>query len=313
MLCFLLQFVHIIVLSLFAIVILRPELIQQQPNGEVVIDLDGGAGNNQSTVHVHLAKMTNGRKLICCIQMWWVHSLKTITSKTYRHCRYKFFSYFREQVCWISSHCGFVVCYTVTNLRSCQGKYHPWHVKWSIKHRNPQILHVRGVILFQGQPGYLMPFFCLQVFDFCLTCLTIVGYFSYVPNIKRWIEVQVRNFLAFLFTVARFFWQRWKYRCNMWRNDDFFWTKESWYLLQCCMISNAHWLCVNEIYLHFQESLPFKKELLAMDNDWLMLFAIMFFVMIMTIKVGTKKPRENLNKARRYYISQIFLPVFKSL
>ena len=56
-----LQFVHIIVLSLFAIVILRPELVQQQPNGELVIDLDGGAGNNQSIVHVHLAKMTNGK------------------------------------------------------------------------------------------------------------------------------------------------------------------------------------------------------------------------------------------------------------
>ena len=31
-----------------------------------------------------------------------------------------------------------------------------------------------------------------------------------------------------------------------------------------------------------------------MDNDWLMLFAIMFFVMIMTIKVGTVKSYKNV-------------------
>ena len=30
-----------------------------------------------------------------------------------------------------------------------------------------------------------------------------------------------------------------------------------------------------------------------MDNDWLMLFAIMFFFMIMTIKVGTVKSYKN--------------------
>ena len=40
--------------------VLRPELVQQQPNGELVIDIDGGTGDNQSMVHVHLAKMTNG-------------------------------------------------------------------------------------------------------------------------------------------------------------------------------------------------------------------------------------------------------------
>jgi len=42
----------------------------------------------------------------------------------------------------------------------------------------------------KGQPGYLMPFFCLQVFDFCLACLSVVCYFSYMPNIKQWIEAQ---------------------------------------------------------------------------------------------------------------------------
>ncbi|XP_005107486.1 lysosomal-associated transmembrane protein 4B [Aplysia californica] len=36
--------------------------------------------------------------------------------------------------------------------------------------------------------SYLMPCFCLQVFDFCLTCLTVVGCFTYAPNIQEWIR-----------------------------------------------------------------------------------------------------------------------------
>ncbi|KAH9363982.1 hypothetical protein HPB48_006970 [Haemaphysalis longicornis] len=36
-----------------------------------------------------------------------------------------------------------------------------------------------------GQPTYLMPFFCLQVFDFVLSALTVVGYFSYTPDVRR--------------------------------------------------------------------------------------------------------------------------------
>ena len=127
----LLQFVHIIVLSLFAIVILRPELVQQQPNGELVIDLDGGAGNNQSTVHVHLAKMTNGKKLvrgIHCDEMS-VFPENNYTQDFITIVTLNFLSYFREQVCWISSHCGFFVRHTFTNLWSCQGKYHLRHMK----------------------------------------------------------------------------------------------------------------------------------------------------------------------------------------
>ncbi|KAK2186925.1 hypothetical protein NP493_182g02032 [Ridgeia piscesae] len=42
----------------------------------------------------------------------------------------------------------------------------------------------------QGRQAYLMPFFCVQVFDFCMSCLTAVGYFSYLPNIKKWISAQ---------------------------------------------------------------------------------------------------------------------------
>ncbi|CAN8002146.1 unnamed protein product [Ixodes hexagonus] len=36
-----------------------------------------------------------------------------------------------------------------------------------------------------GHPNYLMPFFCLQVFDFILSALTVVGYFSYMPDVRR--------------------------------------------------------------------------------------------------------------------------------
>ena len=46
------------------------------------------------------------------------------------------------------------------------------------------------LILLQSRPGYLIPFFCLQVFDFCLSCLTVVGYMSYAPNVKLWIVEQ---------------------------------------------------------------------------------------------------------------------------
>lgn len=47
--------------------------------------------------------------------------------------------------------------------------------------------------LIKNRPGYLLPFFCIQVFDFCLSCLTVVGYFSYAPNIKTWIKDQGLN------------------------------------------------------------------------------------------------------------------------
>ncbi|XP_059149421.1 lysosomal-associated transmembrane protein 4A-like [Physella acuta] len=46
--------------------------------------------------------------------------------------------------------------------------------------------------------SYLMPFFCLQVFDFCLSCLTVVGCFTYAPNIKQWIHDQGLENLPFM-------------------------------------------------------------------------------------------------------------------
>merc|ERR1711931_223978 len=42
----------------------------------------------------------------------------------------------------------------------------------------------------RGRPGYILPFFCLQAFDFCISCLTVVGYLSYMPDIKQWIKSQ---------------------------------------------------------------------------------------------------------------------------
>lgn len=45
-----------------------------------------------------------------------------------------------------------------------------------------------GVI--RSRPGYMVPFFCLHVFLFCLSCLTLVSYFTYAPhfNVKMWIR-----------------------------------------------------------------------------------------------------------------------------
>ncbi|XP_054708308.1 lysosomal-associated transmembrane protein 4A-like isoform X2 [Uloborus diversus] len=40
----------------------------------------------------------------------------------------------------------------------------------------------------RGKPNYLIPFFSLQVFDFIISALTAVGYFSSVPDVRRMIE-----------------------------------------------------------------------------------------------------------------------------
>jgi lysosomal-associated transmembrane protein len=45
-----------------------------------------------------------------------------------------------------------------------------------------------GVIT--GRPRYLLPFFCLQVFDFCATSFSFISYFSFEPDIKKWIASQ---------------------------------------------------------------------------------------------------------------------------
>lgn len=76
----------------------------------------------------------------------------------------------------------------------------------------------------RSRPSCLMPFFCLQVFDFCLTCLTIVGYMTYAPDVKVWIAQQ-----GF---------------------DDY----------------------------------PGFNHLLEMDEQWLMLWFVIFFVLVLTVK-----------------------------
>jgi len=44
------------------------------------------------------------------------------------------------------------------------------------------VLLIYGAIT--RQPSYLLPFFCLQVFDFCVSLLGAVGAVSYLPEIK---------------------------------------------------------------------------------------------------------------------------------
>ncbi|XP_049792750.1 lysosomal-associated transmembrane protein 4A [Schistocerca nitens] len=48
------------------------------------------------------------------------------------------------------------------------------------------LIMVYGAI--KGKPSYLMPFFCLQVFDFCIASLTAVGYLCYLPDVHRVVE-----------------------------------------------------------------------------------------------------------------------------
>jgi hypothetical protein len=42
------------------------------------------------------------------------------------------------------------------------------------------------------RPAYLIPFFCLQVFDFCTTCISFMGFFTYLnsPSVaaKQWLH-----------------------------------------------------------------------------------------------------------------------------
>ncbi|XP_050694519.1 lysosomal-associated transmembrane protein 4B-like isoform X2 [Eriocheir sinensis] len=48
------------------------------------------------------------------------------------------------------------------------------------------LLLVHGA--FRRQPSHLMPFFFLQVFDFCISSMTMIGYVSYLPNIRQLIQ-----------------------------------------------------------------------------------------------------------------------------
>ncbi|KAK6625148.1 hypothetical protein RUM43_005439 [Polyplax serrata] len=37
----------------------------------------------------------------------------------------------------------------------------------------------------KGKPSYLLPFFCLQVFDFCVASISAIGYLCYFPDINK--------------------------------------------------------------------------------------------------------------------------------
>jgi len=46
----------------------------------------------------------------------------------------------------------------------------------------------------RGIAKYITPFFCVQMFDLCLTGLTMLSYFSDLPTVRRWISVQDDRF-----------------------------------------------------------------------------------------------------------------------
>ncbi|KAL4236441.1 Lysosomal-associated transmembrane protein 4B [Mactra antiquata] len=50
------------------------------------------------------------------------------------------------------------------------------------------LMMVYGAV--RSRPSCLMPFFCLQVFEFCITCLSVVSYMTYAPDIKVWVVQQ---------------------------------------------------------------------------------------------------------------------------
>lgn len=83
-------------------------------------------------------------------------------------------------------------CYYVSHLfdmhhYSCT--YRSVGVSWSCP-----VDPVDLVLIFQRQPSYLLPFFCLQVFDFCVNLLGAVGAISYIPELK----LMLKNNVSFL-------------------------------------------------------------------------------------------------------------------
>lgn len=53
------------------------------------------------------------------------------------------------------------------------------------------VVYLYGTL--KGSPNCLMPFFCLQIFDFVVSTLTVVAYFTFLPNVRGWIE-QYKDF-----------------------------------------------------------------------------------------------------------------------
>jgi len=86
-----------------------------------------------------------------------------------------------------------------TRRQSSFSTAHGYHDIFTHRSLNRQDMNVGVVVTFctfaitllmvfgavKGKPNYLMPFFCLQVFDFCIASLTAVGYLCYLPNVHR--------------------------------------------------------------------------------------------------------------------------------
>uniref|UniRef100_A0A5S6Q5N4 Lysosomal-associated transmembrane protein 4A n=1 Tax=Trichuris muris TaxID=70415 RepID=A0A5S6Q5N4_TRIMR len=53
------------------------------------------------------------------------------------------------------------------------------------------LLFITGMMIYgvlKGRPLYLIPFFCFQVFDFILSCLSAVGHYIWMPNVDDIIQ-----------------------------------------------------------------------------------------------------------------------------
>jgi lysosomal-associated transmembrane protein len=42
----------------------------------------------------------------------------------------------------------------------------------------------------KGQPKHLAPFLCIQIFDACVTCITMISHLSSAQELRKWIEAQ---------------------------------------------------------------------------------------------------------------------------
>lgn len=58
--------------------------------------------------------------------------------------------------------------------------------------------------VFQARSSYLLPFLVLQVFDFFLTCLTVIGCFAYIVDVQDWVNNWVSFFTPSVLTQVSY-------------------------------------------------------------------------------------------------------------